>query len=221
MPQDLFLVDVANGAENQGEVIKDNFDDIRRILREHRHEGGESDQINLFDIFGSLETISAVPTNTPTNIYEQNKLYISGLKRRLYVRDVLNGAWRTIPFIHYFQLKVFDFGTNVATGDGKYYIHIPASLDSLDLVEVHAKVITAGVTGTTDIQIANVTDAVDMLSTKLTIDSGETGSDTAAAAAVIDTTKDDVAVNDQLRIDVDAVQSGTAPKGLIITLGFA
>jgi hypothetical protein len=58
-----------------------------------------------------------------------------------------------------------------------------------------------------------------MLSTKLTIDSGETGSDTAATAAVIDTTKDDVATNDLLRIDVDATAT-TKAKGLIITLGF-
>jgi hypothetical protein len=58
-----------------------------------------------------------------------------------------------------------------------------------------------------------------MLSTKLTIDSAETGSDTAAAAAVINTSTDDVATNDLLRIDVDAV-STTAPKGLIITLEF-
>ena len=89
----------------------------------------------------------------------------------------------------------------------------------MDLVDVHAEVITAGTTGTTDIQIHNVTQAADMLSTKLTIDSGETGSDTAAAAAVIDTANDDVAENDMLRIDIDAV-STTAAQGLIVTLGF-
>ena len=58
-----------------------------------------------------------------------------------------------------------------------------------------------------------------MLSTKITIDSGETGSDTAATAAVIDTSNDDVASWDVLRIDVDAV-STTAAKGLIVTLEF-
>ena len=89
----------------------------------------------------------------------------------------------------------------------------------MNLVEVHAEVITAGTTNTTDIQIANVTDSVDMLSTKLTIDSGETGSDTAATAAAINTSNDDVTTNDMLRIDVDAVSS-TAPKGLIVTLTF-
>lgn len=83
----------------------------------------------------------------------------------------------------------------------------------------HAEVITAGTTGTTDIQIYNVDNAVDMLSTKLTIDSAETGSDTAATAAVINTSNDDVDENDVIRIDVDAV-STTPAVGLIVTLGF-
>lgn len=121
--------------------------------------------------------------------------------------------------IRYFQLTGFDYTTDTATGDGAVYLHVPAGLNGMNLVEVHAEVITAGTTGTTDIQIANVTQAADMLSTKITIDSGETGSDTAATAAVIDTANDDVATNDLLRVDVDAV-STTAAKGLIVTLGF-
>ena len=121
--------------------------------------------------------------------------------------------------IRYVQCVVFDFGTDVATGDGKFYFHIPAALDGMNLVEVHAEVVTAGTTNTTDVQIHNATDTADMLSTKLTIDSTETGSDTAATAAVIDGTADDVAENDVIRIDVDQV-STTAPKGLIVTLGF-
>jgi hypothetical protein len=71
-----------------------------------------------------------------------------------------------------------------------------------------------------DIQIYNIDNALDMLSTKLTIDSAETGSDTAATAAVINTSNDHVNVNDMLRIDVDAVHT-TEAKGLIVTLGFA
>lgn len=121
--------------------------------------------------------------------------------------------------IKYVQVTCFDYTTDTATGDGAGYFHIPAGLGGMDLVEVHAEVITAGTTGTTDIQIHNVTQAADMLTTKITIDSGETGSDTAATAAVIDTANDDVATNDLIRIDVDAV-STTAAQGLIVTLGF-
>ena len=74
-------------------------------------------------------------------------------------------------------------------------------------------------TGKTSIHISNVTDGVDMLSTALTIDSGETGSDTAATPAVVDVTKDDVVENDLIRIDVDE-RTQNPPEGLLITLGF-
>ena len=110
-------------------------------------------------------------------------------------------------------------GTDVATGDNAVFFHVPSHMNGMDLVEVHAEVTTAGTTGTTDIQIHNATQAADMLSTKLTIDSAETGSDTAAAAAVIDTANDDIATNDVIRVDVDAI-STTAPKGLVVTLVF-
>ena len=72
--------------------------------------------------------------------------------------------------IRYVSAVVVDFGTATATGDGKFYFHIPPAMDGMNLVYVHAEVITAGTTGTTDIQIHNVDNALDMLSTKLTID---------------------------------------------------
>lgn len=119
----------------------------------------------------------------------------------------------------YMQAVVFSPDIPLSTGDGKFYMHIPSKMNSDRLVEVHAEVVTAGTTGTTDIQIHNVTQSADMLSTKLTIDTGETGSDTAATPAVIDTANDDIDEDDVLRIDVDAV-STTPPEGLIVTLGF-
>ena len=117
-------------------------------------------------------------------------------------------------------VEAFGPTTNTATGDGKKHLPIQnPNMEGMVLKAVHAYVVTAGVTGTTDIQIHNVTDGVDMLSTKLTIDSGETGSETAAVAAVIDTDHDDVSVNDILRIDIDDI-STTAAKGLYVTLIF-
>jgi len=123
------------------------------------------------------------------------------------------------PEIRYIQMFAFDAGTDCETGDGASYVHIPAAYSGMNLVEVHAETITAGTTGTMDIQIHNVTQTADMLSTKITLDSTESGSDTAATPAVIDTSNDDVTVNDMLRIDVDAVQT-TAAKGLLVTMGF-
>lgn len=119
------------------------------------------------------------------------------------------------------QLLVFNDSQDVATGNGAgdLFFRVPSTMNGMNLVGVAAAVQTAGTTGTTDIQVHNVTQAADMLSTVITIDSGETDSSTAAAAAVIDTANDDVATGDQLRIDVDAV-STTAPKGLLIELQF-
>ena len=130
--------------------------------------------------------------------------------------DGLAGSYAGVKSV---GLPVFASGVDVATGDGAFYFEVPAALDGMDLVSARARVLTAGTTGTTDIQIHNVTDAVDMLSTKMTIDSGETTTATAATPAVIDTSNDDVATGDLIRIDIDAV-STTEPQGLLVTLEF-
>jgi len=116
---------------------------------------------------------------------------------------------------------LFDASEDVAVGDGAgdQLFRIPSKLDGWDLVAVAAYHQTAGTTGTTDVQIHNLTAAADMLSTKLTVDSGETDSATAAVPAVIDAAADAVATGDKLRFDVDAV-STTAPKGLWVELQF-
>lgn len=161
---------------------------------------------------------SGTTAERPTAFLFPGRPYYDTTQDRPLWRNAANTAW--LDLFSVMERVAFGFTTNVAVGDGASYVVIPSTMNGLNLTRVHARVITAGTTGTTDIQIANVTDAVDMLSTKLTIDSGETGSDTAATAAVIDTAHDDVATNDLLRIDVDAV-STTPPKGLLITMEFA
>ena len=123
-------------------------------------------------------------------------------------------TWQVISF------QVVAPGTNTATGDGKYFFRIPKELNGFNLTRVAAVVYTAGTTGTTDIQIRNKTQSADMLTTKITIDSGETDTSTAAAAAVIDTANDDVATGDAIAVDVDAV-STTPAQGLYIELQFS
>lgn len=117
-------------------------------------------------------------------------------------------------------IQVEEGTTNLSTGNGKAYVTIPAKLNGVNLSSVHARVITAPTDAAISIQIHNVTDAVDMLSTALTIDATETGSDTAATPAVVDTSNDDVATNDLIRIDIDQVGSTVTGAGLIVRLGF-
>jgi hypothetical protein len=132
--------------------------------------------------------------------------------------DALSGSTYGTAFV---ELQPFLATTTVAIGDlvGGVIFRVPAELNGWNLVSVGACVMTAGTTGTTDIQIRNITQAADMLSTKITIDSTELDSKDATAPPVIDTDEDDVATGDQIRIDVDAV-STTPPLGLVVTLGF-
>ena len=126
---------------------------------------------------------------------------------------------QTLPNTPELVIQIFEGATNCATGDGKAYFTIPISLTGKDITAVHAAVVTAGTTGTMDIQIANVTDTADLLSTKLTIDSAETDSSTAATPYVINAATDDVATNDLWRVDIDAVHT-TPAKGLIVRIQF-
>ena len=121
----------------------------------------------------------------------------------------------------YVQMVVVDFTADIAEGNGKFYFHVPAGLNGMDLVEVHAKVITVGDGSTVSVMVHNLTDTTDMLSTAVTIDDGELDSKDAAAAVAIDTGEDDIVTNDVLRIDVDGNGGDTTiAKGLIVTLGF-
>jgi len=115
-------------------------------------------------------------------------------------------------------IEIVDKDTALTTGDGKKAIHIPTDVTGYNLVYVHAFCLTASSNGIPTIQVRNQTDTQDMLSTKLTIDQGETDSKDATAPAVIDTTKDDVVTNDIVAIDCDV--AGTGTKGLYVTLGF-
>lgn len=116
------------------------------------------------------------------------------------------------------QVKVIDDATTLTTGDGKVIFLVPQELNGYNLVGANAFVTTVSSSGTPTVQIRNVTDAVDMLSTRITIDASEYTSYTAAAAAVVDATYDDVATGDRLAVDVDV--AGTGAKGLGIVLTF-
>ena len=123
--------------------------------------------------------------------------------------------------LRYVQVIVVASGTAIAVTDGYAHIHIPAGLAGMDLAEVHAEVNTAPAGSTAIIEISKNGAATQMLSTNITIDATETGSDTAAAAAVIKSDGTEaVAVNDVVQVNVTQVGSSTAGSGLIVTLGF-
>ena len=117
------------------------------------------------------------------------------------------------------QLKVFADDWELSTGDGKIIFVIPETMNAMNLIAVSAMVSTVSTSWLPTVQIRNVTDSVDMLSTSLTIDANEYTSYTATTPAVIDTSYDDVATGDRIAIDVDV--AGTGAKGLTVYLKFA
>jgi len=109
--------------------------------------------------------------------------------------------------------------TSMAVGDAVVFFAIPPQLNGMNLVSVRIGCITAGVTGTALVQIRNVTDSVDMLSTRCPLETTELNSDAVATPAVINTSYDDVVTNDVLAVDIDVIHT-TPAKGLYVQLGF-
>jgi hypothetical protein len=116
-----------------------------------------------------------------------------------------------------------------STGNGKYYFVTPATLNNYRLTGVLAQVLTAGTTGTTTVAltrcvVASTGDAcssttAQMLSTNLTVDSGENTSSTAATPAVINTSNATITTGQIIRVDIAAVNT-TPAFGLIVNMDF-
>ena len=57
-------------------------------------------------------------------------------------------------------------------------------------------------------------------STNISIDAGETGSDTAYSTPGYESANDSIATNDLIQINCTQVGSSTAGAGLLVTMGF-
>jgi hypothetical protein len=126
-------------------------------------------------------------------------------------RRVVIGTISTAPITFPFTAGQSD---PLIVGDGQGMFVVPACMNGMNIVSALAVLRTAGTTGTTDFQLRRRRAGadVDVLSTKLTVDSAEATSATAAAAAVVNTANDDLATGDLLYLDIDAV-STTPPQG--------
>lgn len=111
-------------------------------------------------------------------------------------------------------------GSPIGTGDGKAYYRVPSLLDGMNLVSVAAGLSTGGTGGGFLCQLRRNRGGVDadMLSTRISIDSGEDDSSTAATPAVINTSNDDVETGDRIYIDIDGAPTGG--YGLTIEMQF-
>ena len=106
---------------------------------------------------------------------------------------------------------------STSIGNSSYSTVVPACMNGMNLVNVVVSVAAKGITGTTDVQVRRKRDGsdVDMLSTLVTL-----GDEWVVEDGVIDATNDDVQTGDRIYADVDAVHTGTAPKGIKIVAEF-
>lgn len=119
------------------------------------------------------------------------------------------------------HLKVFSDTTAVAAGNDARRFVVTDDLGGTFLRSAHATVTTAGSSATT-VQIHNLTNTDDLLTTVTTIDSGDTTSYDATTPHVVDDSGDPqvnyITRGDVLRVDVDS--AGTGAMGLEVLLEF-
>jgi hypothetical protein len=141
-------------------------------------------------------------------------------------RSIAYGAWRTSQLERRppplsaggrFVGIIFPSTTTLTVGNnaGGWFLVIPEDLGGSTLASCAAGVYTPG-TGEL-IQVRNVTQAVDMLTTRISIDNAENTSYTAAAPPVIDPANSTVATGDIIVVDVDTAGGAV---GLDIILAF-
>jgi hypothetical protein len=107
--------------------------------------------------------------------------------------------------------------TTVLTTDHTGLFTVPLILNGMDLVQAEAAIYGVSSSGLPLIQIHNLTDTADMLSTLITIKVGEFNSYTADARSVVNSAGENVATGDRFRIDVDAAGTGTDGLDIILT----
>lgn len=162
-----------------------------------------------FPTSGTLATTSQIPSSA--NISTTN----TGTSTTTYVTpDGLAGSYAGTKSERIYTLHK-DY--LLTTGDGKAEFVVTPDMVGMNIVDCGAVVRTASSSGTPTFQIArgrssSATTAhsfVDVLSTPITIDVNEYDSQNATTPKVINTSNDDLALGDIIRVDIDVTGTGT------------
>ena len=165
-----------------------------------------NDKQEVIPNLGTVDTISS--TTDKLMFYDTS----AGVSRSIYPKDIQQFENRTLI------VKCVADGIAPSAGNGITHVTIPSTLDGKNLLSAAAHVYTVGTAGSiTTVQIHNLTDAQDILSTPITIALNEKDSSTSATQPVI-SGNNNVSTGDVLRIDVDAVATNTL--GLEIRMVF-
>jgi len=123
---------------------------------------------------------------------------------RNFVKDVRYIHWRVVPS-----------GDALSTGDGKDTFHVNKEIVGYRLVGVDASVDDPSSSSGISLQLYSANDSADLLSTPITIDSGDYTSTSASTPSVV-TAGTVLKSGDRLRADVD--NDGNGASGLVYHL---
>jgi len=161
-----------------------------------------SDINNALDAVATLNAGASAPSTTFANM-----LWFNTSDGLLYIRNSANTAWYAHDPAREFGAALSDETTDLATGTAKFSFRMPWAGEIVGLPRATVNVAPSGSTIIVDMNKNGTT----MLSTRITIDAGETSSFTAATPPVVGTTT--FANNDLISFDLDQVGSGTKGQG--------
>lgn len=127
-------------------------------------------------------------------------------------RPKSQGGTDPIPSLAMWPVKVCRDDIAVSSAPSFYWM-IPEDLDAHELMKVEAFVSTPG-SGDTVVQIHHVQNDVDVLSTPITIASGDLNSKDAGTQPVVDLDENVVEHGDHYRIDIDSAGGGATGLGV-------
>ena len=157
----------------------------------------------------SLDEISA-----PTNTADRGQLYTNADNHLHFI----NGAGNDIKVTEeVFIVSASDETSDLTTGDDKVLFHAPFAFQITGVKATVSQVPTGSVL-TVDLDRIRGGVRAAILSTKLTIDANELTSTTAATAAVINASTDDIALDDAITVNIDGIGSSNTGKGLKVTI---
>jgi len=126
----------------------------------------------------------------------------SGTTRSILPKNVESFAQRSVV------IKCVADTIGPSVGNGITHFVVPSTFNGKNLYSAQAHVYTVGTGSLTTVQLHNLTDGQDMLSTAITIDASEKDSSTAATPSVTGP-NNGVSTADVIRIDVDVVATNT------------
>lgn len=165
----------------------------------------------------TIELVTPVTPGTPINASNLNK-HEDAIELAVATAEDAQATADDVYAIHKsqaVQAQIVYEASQVTTDI--FYFYVPSSMDGMNLIRATAFVATAGTTGSTTVQVRNMTkySGNDALSTAISIASGSVS----GTPGTVNTSYDDVSTDEKIKIYVTGT-STIKPKGLWVVLEF-